>query len=47
VFGTYGLIDPSTNFWVASGRDGFGFGLNDIEEWLGSSGLSEDLDVRT
>lgn len=35
VFGTYGLIDPARNAWVAHrGGDGYGMSLDEVEAWL-------------
>jgi hypothetical protein len=34
-YGTYGLIDPDTDAWVAhSGRSGYGMELDEVEAWL-------------
>jgi hypothetical protein len=35
VYGTYGLVDPQRNAWVASsGGDGYGLDLDEIEQFL-------------
>ena len=34
-YGTYGLTDPYRNMWVACDLNGgFGWSLDDIEDWL-------------
>jgi len=35
VYGTFGIIDPDRNWWIAGNREeGYGLDLDDIERWL-------------
>ena len=41
VYGTFGIIDPDHNWWIAADREeGYGWDLDDIQEWL--SNLEEE-----
>jgi hypothetical protein len=35
-YGMYGIIEPAHNWWIAP-VDGFGFDLDDVEEWLSAA----------
>jgi hypothetical protein len=35
VFGTFGIVDPDRNWWIAGDREvGYGWNLDDVEQWL-------------
>ena len=35
VYGTFGVIDPDRNWWIAADpEEGYGWDLDDIQEWL-------------
>ena len=35
VYGTFGVIDPDRNWWIAADpEEGYGWDLDDIEQWL-------------